>query len=202
MQQPPGTDDIRLMARVRKGDTLAFEVLHRRYQRKMLNFFFGLTHNTHSASDLCQETFLRIWKIRLRYRATGSFPGYLFGVARLVYLEHVKREVRRQHAPFFEDEEANLPCPDGNPEKLASRAELSELIRRAVEELPEPQRMVFVMRTVDGLSLDDIATALDCPVNTVRSRKLLAMKKLRDLLGDAFVSHFERTTKEYRSDAL
>lgn len=198
----PATDDIRLMARVRKGDSLAFEALHARYQRKVLAFFYGLTHSTEQASDLCQETFLRIWRIRKRYRATGSFPGYLFGVGRLVYLEHVKREARRRHAPLFEDEEASLPCANGSPETLASRAELSERIQQAVARLPEAQRMVFVMRNIEGLSLDDIATALDCPVNTVRSRKLLAMRKLRELLGETFAAYTGATTKEYGNHVL
>lgn len=202
MANTAGTDDIRLMTRVRKGDTLAFETLHVRYQRKLLNFFFGLTHNAEHANDLCQETFLRIWKIRLRYRATGSFPGYLFGVGRLVYLEHVKREVRRAHAPLFDGEDVKMPCPRDTPAERATRAELSESIRDAVARLPEPQRMVFVMRTIEGISLDDIATALDCPVNTVRSRKLQAMGKLRQMLGDTFTAYVDATRKEYGNEVL
>ena len=85
-------DDIVLMMRVREGDASAFEVLFNRYQRALLNFFFGLTRNNQTARDLAQETFLRIWKIRRRYRATGTFPAYLFGVGRLIWLEHCRQQ--------------------------------------------------------------------------------------------------------------
>ncbi len=188
--------DVALMACVRRGSEAAFEELHRRYQAKLLNFFYGLGRDSHLARDLCQETFLRIWKIRKRYRATGSFAGYLFGVARLVWRESC-RERRKQwrlgQAQSFEG--AFVECaesPEAGPDMLAARAEVSERIFAALEELPEEQRMVFLLRTVQGLSLGDIAEALDCPVNTVRSRKILAMRKLRTLLESTFRPRTER----------
>ena len=185
--EPSATqEDIVLMMRVREGDESAFEILFNRYQRPLLGFFYGLSHNNSSAKDLCQDTFLRVWKIRKRYRATGTFPAYLFGVARMIWLEYCRQQDKtwrlgaRQGEDSLHDLEADTA---GCPVFQANRSELGGYIHAALDELPEEQRMVFVLRSIEGLSLDDIAAILDCPVNTVRSRKILAVKKLRHLLA-------------------
>ncbi len=186
MEQTTPMEDIALMMRVRGGDECAFERLFERYQHKLLNFFYGLSRNPSTARDLAQDTFLRIWKIRKRYQASGSFPAYLFGVARMIWLESCRSEQKAWKLGTRLDEEA-LNGLSGHltdcPAYQARRTELHEHIHRALDQLPEEQRLVFVLRSIDGLSLEDIASILDCPVNTVRSRKILAVKKLRHLLA-------------------
>jgi RNA polymerase sigma-70 factor, ECF subfamily len=201
---PPTTDltDIQLMLRVRKDKEAAFAELHARYQRKVLDFFWGLSRNRHLANDLCQEAFLRIWKVRRRYRATGSFAGYLFGIARLVWLESL-RDARKQQRlgarqPWEYQEKTLESRGLERPDARARRAEMETEIHRALADLPEEQRMVFLMRTVQGLSLAEIAEALDCPVNTVRSRKILAIRKLRHVLRQVFETSDARRLQEYR----
>jgi RNA polymerase sigma-70 factor (ECF subfamily) len=182
-----GDADIRLMLAVRAGDLDAFETLHNRHQDKVLRFFYGLTGAPHVASDLCQETFVRVWRIRKRYQATSSFAAYLFGVARVVWMEHRRKVARlwKWESPGGLDtlDAATLLTP---PDEEAARRETAARIFAALEQLPEEQRIVFVMRTIDGLPLEDIATALDCPVNTVRSRKIFAVKRLRFLLQELY----------------
>lgn len=185
MDVPAQNDDVVLMMRVRSGDDCAFEILFDRYQRPLLNFFQGLSHNPCSARDLAQETFLRVWKIRKRYLASGTFPAYLFGIARMIWLESCRREQKVWRLGSRQDEATLYALPAGtsdSPRWQASRTELHGHLYAALDELPEEQRMVFVLRSIDGLSLEDIAAIMDCPVNTVRSRKLLAVKKLRHLL--------------------
>lgn len=189
-QEHQELSDIRLMLAVRSGDVDAFECLHTRYQDKVLRFFYGLTGAPQEASDLCQETFLRVWRIRLRYEATGSFPAYLFGVARAIWMEHRRKKARlwKWESPGAGDAQAGAEScsPSPGPSELLLNAELREHLFAALDHLPEEQRIVFVMRTIDGLPLEDIATALDCPVNTVRSRKILAVKRLRHLLQERY----------------
>ena len=181
-----GKSDVKLMLEVRQGKECAFEILHERYQRKLIAFFYNMSRNPSMANDLCQETFLRIWRVRRRYRATGSFPAYLFGIARLIWMEACRSQrkvwrlgTRVDMAGAFETQ----ADPDAAPDRLAARTELETVIFEALESLPEEQRMVFAMRNIEGLSLEDIAAALDCPINTVRSRRILAVKKLRHLLA-------------------
>jgi len=186
-----GSSDIALMLLVKSGDEGAFEILHSRYQRKVVAFFWGLIRDAQLANDLCQETFLRVWMVRKRYQATGTFCGYLFGIARMIWLERsrtIKKESRLGTPCTLEALEwcmENMADKYKNP---AENQELTDAFWNALAVLPEEQRMVFVMRNIEGLSLDDIATALDCPVNTVRSRKMLAVNKLRVLLSDVYTA--------------
>ncbi|MCC6695786.1 MAG: sigma-70 family RNA polymerase sigma factor [Candidatus Hydrogenedentes bacterium] len=179
------------MLKVREGDECAFAELFRRYQRRLLDFFYGMNRDAQLAEDLCLETFARVWHLRRKYAATGSFPAYLFTFARNIWLEkcrYLGKQWRLGSAQSVEADGPDLPAAvSTHPDEMASRSELEERILEAVAGLPEEQRMVFVMRTIQRLSLEEIAAVLQCPVNTVRSRKLLAVKKLRESLRGLLV---------------
>ena len=201
MGQSVELSDIALMLRVRKDDASAFEVLHERYQRRLLNFFYGMSRHAPTASDLCQETFLRVWQVRRRYRVSGAFPAYLFGIARMVWREHCRSQSKGwqlQCSPDWEPWQEPFAEASQAPDYQASCSEVQHYILEALQELPEEQRMVFVMRTIRGLSLQDIAAAMDCPVNTVRSRKILGIKRLRHLLDTLFHRYEDRILEEDR----
>lgn len=177
-----------VMLRVQWGNESAFAELYRRYYRRLLDFFFGMTRDVQLAEDLCHETFVRIWQLRARYSPSGSFPAYAFTVARYIWHEHIRR-VCRQPRPVTGRDREELPDPagEGGPGELAYQSEIGAHVFDALEKLPEEQRMAFVLRTVNGLSLEQIAAIMQCPVNTVRSRRLLAIRRLRELLQGLFV---------------
>ncbi|GMW01296.1 MAG: hypothetical protein AMXMBFR84_24330 [Candidatus Hydrogenedentota bacterium] len=182
--------DTELMLRVREDDQCAFEALYHRYHRRLTSFFYGMCSNTLQAEELSHETFARIWHLRQRYEATGSFTAYLFSCARNIWLERC-REVRKQRrlgtVETLDEAAFELRTRKSfGPDSAANRAEVYANVREALDELPEEQRMVFVMRIVEGFSLEEIARIMQCPVNTVRSRKLLAVRKLRDALKNVF----------------
>jgi RNA polymerase sigma-70 factor, ECF subfamily len=187
---PAAIPDVAIMLRVRDDDEAAFEVLYARYNRRLQDFFYGLSRDATVAGDLAQETFLRVWKLRKKYAATGSFPAYLFTFARNIWLEKCRdyRKLRRLGIGQSLDgmEEYLAAGPQWRPDEQGRRHELETLIFAALDTLPEEQRMAFVMRTVDGVSLEDVASAMQCPTNTVRSRRILAINKLRDLLRTVF----------------
>jgi RNA polymerase sigma-70 factor (ECF subfamily) len=173
------------MLKVKASSTEAFAALHGRYQQKVLAYFYGLSGDSAAANDLAQETFLRVWQVRERYRATGPFPAYLFAISRLIWQEYCRREGKQWrlgHKVSLETGEEQESGSHNSPFRQAARSEMAHLLFHALEQLPEEQRQVFMLRHVRGLSLEEIAGALDCPVNTVRSRKILAIKKLRHLL--------------------
>lgn len=184
--------DVSLMLKVRGGDQAAFEALYRRYNRRLLDFFYGMTRNAQTAEDLSHETFARIWQVRRKYQATGSFAAYLFTFGRNIWLENCRRLRKQQRLGFkqtLEDTAHELRADvSSQPDWGATRSELSERIGEALDALPEDQRMAFVMRNIEGLALSDIAAVMQCPENTVRSRKILAVKKLRALLRPVFAS--------------
>jgi len=178
--------DTELMMKVGEGDESAFAEIYHRYNRRLVNFFYALTRDCHASEDLSHETFARIWHFRRRYAATGSFASYVFAFARFIWLER-RRELAKLWKlgtlePFDGTGESLPNDPSQRPDECASRSEMDEYLWEALEQLPEDQRMVFVMRVLQRMSLEDIASTMNCPVNTVRSRKLLALKKLRLLL--------------------
>lgn len=178
--------DIALMLLVRGGDERAFARLYDRNYRAIQRFFFSLSRDVTVSYDLCQETFVRIWRARHRYAATGTFKAYLYTFARHIWLEQCRR-VRKERmlglASHIEDYFDSLAAPSsGEPDGLAVRAESRASIEAALDELPEEQRLAFTLRYMQGLSPEEIARVMDCPVNTVRSRKLAALRKLRELL--------------------
>jgi RNA polymerase sigma-70 factor (ECF subfamily) len=180
--------DVALMLRVRRDDEFAFEELYRRYVRKLLDFFYAMGRDAHQAEDLAHETFLRIWRQRAKYAAIGSVQAYLFAFARFIWLERCRkvRRVRRwgliSLRENVEETQLAVASDDSHPDVRAGRAELGTAIFAALEQLPDEQRMAFVLHEIQGLSNEDIAAVMQCPVNTVRSRRILAVKKLRESL--------------------
>jgi len=189
--RPGAAHDVALMIRVRHGDEQAFAELYRRYYRKLLDFFYGMSHDVQTAEDLCQETFLRVWKLRHRYAATGSFTGYLFAFGRNIWLEKYRKMKKRNKLGIqrYEQDIHDWIAVGRQdyPDEAASRSELENRVYAALDRLPEQQRMVFVLRTVKGLSTKEISSIMGCPVNTVRSRKILAIQKLRRALRGMLV---------------
>lgn len=186
MAANPADTSAQLMLRVRDGDTSAFSLLYDEHHRRVLNFFYGLSTDAQLAKDLCQETFLRIWTFRTRYAATGSFVAYILTFARYVWLEQCRELSKRNRLGGRSGSDESLeqvPAgPSARPDNSAISVELGSHIVDALERLPEDQRMVFVLRVVEGLSAEETASVMQCPVNTVRSRKILALKKLRKSL--------------------
>lgn len=176
-------DDVELMRRAMLDDEFAFETLYLRYHRRVHHFLFGLSRNPAVAADLAQETFLRIWKFRHRYSNTGSYVSYVFGFARNIWLEHCRARKKqfslelRESTPRELNRFMGVASPE--PDTAAGHAEIHDQIFDALERLPEEQRMVFVLRSIEGLSFDEVASVMQCPVNTVRSRQITALKKLR-----------------------
>jgi len=194
-QLKPESEDISLMKRVSGGDETAFSSLYAAYHSKIRNFFFSLTRNNCLSADLTQETFLRIWKFRERYSVSGSFLSYIFGFSRNIWLEQCRKN-RRQYSSELDDASAIeierfMAVPSPKPDTAADRTEINEKIFDALEELPDEQRMVFLLRSVEGLSLEEIAVVMQCPRNTVRSRQITALKKLRQLLMPAYGSEIK-----------
>ena len=187
--------DTDLMLRVQWGSEYAFAELYRRYLGKLHRFFYGMgrgvlpTRDASLADDLCHETFLRLWQMRARYTPTGSFPSYFFRVARNIWHERQRTAYRdwRIHCALDSKSSEEPAGSSFTPEDSAHHVEIQERVGEVLATLPEEQRMAFVLRSIDGLSLEEIAAIMECPVNTVRSRRQLALARLRAVLRGLFV---------------
>ena len=178
--------DEELMGLAQKQDISAFEELFRRYEQRIFAFFWRLCANRQEAEDGTQETFLRLWRARVRYEPTGKFSTYLFQIAKNHFLHERQKQGRRKDS---QQPSARNPVEGSGEPVSADRAdgrllagELQAAVSGAMIRLPETLRLVYVLTEQEGMSYQQAADILDCPVGTVGSRKVEAVRRLRELL--------------------
>jgi RNA polymerase sigma-70 factor (ECF subfamily) len=174
---PPDTQDpidVRtdpeLIAAINGGDTAAFEALYRRYRDWVVHLAARLTGDDHLALDVLQETFLYVLKKFPGFRLTAQFKSFLYPAVRNLSI------AARRKAKRFQSDETELQSIE---DTAAQPAPAAGDLAFALEGLPEEQREVLLLRFVDGLSLGEIAAAMDIPLGTVKSRlhhALIALK--------------------------
>ncbi len=179
VQPPVNDEDFALMARLRAGDTAAFAALIRRHQVALVNFFRRMGASN-EAEDVAQETFLRVWRYRQRYRPTAKFTTFLFTLARHAWADHLRRAHKQERVAERVGAEA---APHDATAQDAARRRLDAQV--ALAALPEKLRLVVVMSLYQGLKYEEIATALGIPVGTVKSRMFLALGRLKKVFQAA-----------------
>lgn len=168
-------DDCRLMEQVREGGKDAFEQLVNRHQQPLLNFFVRMGVYS-DAEDMVQETFVKLFKYRERYKRSARFTTFLYTIARHVRLDDLRKLRRRED---FEGEMESVPSATAQGE--AARASIGRDIEEAVMQLPERLRYVVVLSYWHGLKYDQIAEILEVPAGTVKSRMFTALAQLREV---------------------
>ncbi len=173
---PAPDDDIALMLRLSAGDEAAFAPLLARHQTPLVNFFVRMGASIHDAEDLTQESFMRLWNYRTRYRPAAKFTTFLYTLARHAWFDHLRKQNR--FARFFERclEDAPTSSDGGIPQALRAMD-----LQSALSLLPEKQREVLVLAVCQGQSYADISQVLSIPVGTVKSRVFNALKTLQAL---------------------
>ena len=177
--------DAQLVRRVQKGDKDAFDLLVLKYQHKIVNLVMRYVRDPDQALDITQEAFLKAYRALPRFRGDSAFYTWLYRIAVNTAKNHLA-SVRRR--PM--DVELDLQCPEqydlhaklketDTPEGLTLSKELHTAVEKALQALPEDLRTAIVLRELDGMSYEEIAQTMDCPVGTVRSRIFRA----RDAIG-------------------
>jgi len=170
--------DSELLRRSAGGDPEAFACLVRRHHQPLLNFFARLGAYT-AAEDLAQETLVRLFKYRRRYRPSAKFTTFLYTVARHVWIDAL-RKTRRTETLAGRLREEPRASHDGGMDRARWRLDA----QAALERLPEKLRGVVVLAVCQGLSYEEVAAILKIPVGTVKSRMFLAVRQLRDWLDE------------------
>jgi RNA polymerase sigma-70 factor (ECF subfamily) len=178
---PPLTDldDTALMLRVRDDDRGAFEVLVRRHQKMLLNFF-ARSGVQYDCEDLVQLTFLRVYRYRERYVATAKFTTFLFLLARQVWIDELRR--RKRHERLVAGLAAEPRAEFVEPEAADATASGGMDLDQAMATLPPGLRRVVELGVYQGLPYAEVGDILEIPVGTVKSRMFNAMAKLRAFL--------------------
>ncbi|MFL6592878.1 MAG: RNA polymerase sigma factor RpoE [Luteimonas sp.] len=168
--------DLELVRRVQGGDSAAFDLLVRKYQHRIVGLIGRYVADWSECQDVAQETFLRAYRALGNFRGDAQFYTWLHRIAVNTAKNHLVAQNRRPPTDDIEVEDAEqfasgMRLRDNDtPERELMRQQLEQTVMRAVEALPEELRVAITLREVDGLSYEEIAKKMDCPIGTVRSR--------------------------------
>jgi RNA polymerase sigma-70 factor (ECF subfamily) len=187
------SDDLDLVHASKRGDVAAFEELVKRYDRKLLRIAQHLTHNREDAEDVVQEAFLKAFQHLGQFQENSKFSTWLIRITLNQGLMKLRKRRPMREVSIdndFQSEENNLPIDVAdwapNPEELYRAAELREILRKTLQELGPGLRVVFVLRDIEGLSLEQTAEALELSVAAVKARSWRARLQLRERLSRYF----------------
>jgi RNA polymerase sigma-70 factor (ECF subfamily) len=175
----PASDDSQtdrqLVTRVQHGERAAFDLLVIRYQSRVASIISRYIHDSQDVLDLTQESFVKAYRAITRFRGESAFYTWLYRIAVNTAKNHLESRGRRPQTVMEVDDAEQLDSAPGlrelgSPEKQMQRDQLQRAIDTALGELPEELRSALLLREFEGLSYEDIAKVLECPIGTVRSR--------------------------------
>lgn len=189
----PDPPDETLMLRYQGGDRASFAQLVRRHQTALYNFALRQVRVPQVAEDVLQETFVRVVQNAADFKHEARFTTWVYTITRNLCIDHLRKRALRKHPSLDESrgEEGDGPTlgeqtadPRASVEREATGTELKERIARAVDQLPDEQREVFLMREIANLPFKEIAEITNVPENTVKSRMRYALERLQEALAE------------------
>ncbi len=188
--------DQQLVVRAQHGDKQAFGLLVSKYQRKLVRLLSRLVRDPAEVEDVAQETFIKAYRALPNFRGDSAFYTWLYRIGINTAKNYLVSQGRRaptrtdfdsEEAETFED--GDLLRDINTPERMLLSKQIGETVNSAMEDLPEDLRTAIMLREIEGMSYEDIAKMMDCPIGTVRSRIFRAREavaeKLRPLLDTA-----------------
>jgi RNA polymerase sigma-70 factor (ECF subfamily) len=194
---PSNDSDLMLVERTVAGDQKAFELLVIKYQRRIQRLIGRMVRDVDLIEDIAQETFIRAYRALHQFRGDAQFYTWLYRIAvntAKKSLMELKRDptVSESFLKSDEDDETkshgNEPTTDETPESVFAAREIANVVNSAIAALPEDLRQAVTLREIEGLSYEEIASVMNCPIGTVRSRIFRAREaisaKVRPLLAN------------------
>ena len=172
----PGTlkpvGDRRIIERVLKGDTEAFNLLVRQWEKPIYNFIVRMIGDRDEAMDLCQDSFMKAYRELDTLKDRDRFSSWLYRIAHNTCYSRLRKDIGKTFVEL-------------GPEMRASRTSIETrlAVEKALLDLPEDQREAVVLKVYQGLKFEEIAMVQDAPVSTVKSRLYMGFEKLRSILG-------------------
>lgn len=188
--------DQQLVARAQRGEKHAFELLVAKYQRRLLRLISRLVRDPAEAEDVAQEAFIKAYRALPQFRGDAAFYTWLYRIGVNTAKNFLVSQGRRAPTSTEKDAEEAETFEDGEqlrdintPESLLMSRQVASAVNGAMERLPEELRTAVTLREIEGLSYDEIAEVMNCPIGTVRSRIFRAREaialELRPLLDTA-----------------
>ena len=180
--------DYALVQRVQRGDKRAFDLLVLKYQHKLMKLISRYVRDTAEVQDVAQEAFIKAYRALPRFRGDSAFYTWLYRIAINTAKNHLVSQSRRPP-----DSDIDMPDAEqfldraelreiATPERLLLRDEIQRTVIEAIDALPPDLRTAVTLRELEGLSYEEIAEAMDCPIGTVRSRIFRAREAINKRL--------------------
>jgi RNA polymerase sigma-70 factor (ECF subfamily) len=182
--KPQPDSDQRLVERVQRGDKRAFDLLVLKYQHKIVALVSRYVKDQHEVFDVSQEAFIKAYRALPRFRGDSAFYTWLYRIAINTAKNYLVSRARRPPGTDVEVDngEYQETSPQlteiETPESNLARDQLQKTINSALDALPEELKVAVTLREFDGLSYEDIAEIMQCPVGTVRSRIFRARESI------------------------
>lgn len=189
---PERSTDQELVLRAKAGDKRAFDLLVLKYQQKVANLIGRYIRDPSEVLDVTQDAFIKAYRALAGFRGESAFYTWLYRIAVNTVKNHLVSQGRRPPGDDLDAETAEQMDMGGRlreyatPERQLLTDEIAQTVQQALDDLPEDLRTAIVLRELEGLSYEEIAQAMECPIGTVRSRIFRAReaidKRLRPLL--------------------
>jgi RNA polymerase sigma-70 factor (ECF subfamily) len=183
------SSDKKLVKRVQRGDKGAFDLLVLKYQHKIVNLVMRYVRDPDLALDITQEAFIKAYRALPRFRGDSAFYTWMYRIAVNTAKNHLAAQRRRPmnveldfQDPDQYDLHAKLKETD-TPEAITLSNELKDTVEQAIAALPEDLRTAIILREIEGMSYEEIAQTMECPVGTVRSRIFRARDAINKKIG-------------------
>jgi len=165
------TDDRKVIERVLKGETEAFNILIRRWEKRIYNFIVRMLGDRDEAMDICQDCFMKAYRELRTLKDPDRFSSWLYQIAHNACLSRMRKDYGKKWVELDPDtQSSHVPAEN----RLA--------VEKALRQLPEDQREVVILKVFQGLKFGEISAIQDAPVSTVKSRLYMAFEKLRSIL--------------------
>ena len=181
--------DQQLVERVQRGDKAAFDLLVSKYQRKIFRLLSRLIRDQAEVEDVAQEAFIKAYRALPNFRGDSAFYTWLYRIAINTAKNHLVSQGRRAPTTTEADIEEAETFDDGEhlrdlntPDSMLLSKQVAEAVNRAIDQLPEDLRTAIVLREIEGLSYEEIAESMNCPIGTVRSRIFRAREAIANEL--------------------
>ena len=180
--------DDELILRLQRGDEWAFQLMVRRFRKKIFSIAFGITLDTEESQDIMQEVFLQVYRTIGKFRGEASLSTWLHRITVNRSLNWKRRWARRYkwlHISTDRTDGQATGAPESespSPEVQVANVQTRQQIDNALKMLPDQARTIFVLRELEGLSYEEIADAIGIKLGTVRSRLFHARKRLKEIL--------------------
>ena len=169
-----------LIKKCRAGDTGAFGELINFYRKSLFTYLLRMCRDKMTAEDLFQDTLLKIWKAMEHYNEQQKFSSWIFTIAHNVSIDTFRTKKLRHRIAYLNEDSEVVSEVTPHTEMVALESKVT--FEKAVENLPDEQRRVFLLRQHSGMTFKEIAATMNQPINTVLSHMHYAVKKLRKML--------------------